>query len=116
MVFNLIDPITLSTHFYDRRAWRNCWTAFRLPGRSLGQGLLIESLDHSGTHRRGHRQGSRRGTKSGKPLGGPKLDAKRERAVRDALAAGMGINRVARMVGTGNATVAAIAAKMRQGP
>jgi DNA invertase Pin-like site-specific DNA recombinase len=57
-----------------------------------------------------------RGTKSGKSLGRPKLDAKRERAVRDALAAGLGINRVARMVGTGNATVAAIAAKMRQGP
>jgi putative DNA-invertase from lambdoid prophage Rac len=56
-----------------------------------------------------------RGTKSGEPLGRPKLDDKRERAVCDALAAGLGINRVARMVGTGNATVAAIAAKMRQG-
>ena len=54
-----------------------------------------------------------RGTKSGRPLGRPKLDAKRERAVREALAAGMGINRVARLVGTGNATVAAIAKEIR---
>ena len=35
------------------------------------------------------------------------------RQVRAALAAGLGINRVARMVGTGNATVAAIAKEMR---
>jgi DNA invertase Pin-like site-specific DNA recombinase len=61
------------------------------------------------------RAGLARVRASGKHLGRPKLDAKRERAVRDALAAGLGINRVARMVGTGNATVAAIAAKMRQG-
>jgi DNA invertase Pin-like site-specific DNA recombinase len=62
------------------------------------------------------RAGLARVRASGKHLGRPKLDAKREQAVREALAAGMGINRVARMVGTGNATVAAIAAKMRQGP
>jgi hypothetical protein len=44
-----------------------------------------------------------------------KLSAEREAAVRAALAAGTGIRRTARLVGTGNATVARIAAEMRGG-
>jgi DNA invertase Pin-like site-specific DNA recombinase len=53
------------------------------------------------------------GTKSGKTFGRPRISAEREAAVRAALAAGNGIRKVARMVGTGNATVARIAAEMR---
>ena len=59
------------------------------------------------------RAGLARVRATGKTLGRPKIDTKREKAVREALAAGMGINKVARMVGTGNATVAAIAEEMR---
>jgi DNA invertase Pin-like site-specific DNA recombinase len=56
-----------------------------------------------------------KGTRSGKAFGRPKLSAEREAAVRAALAAGTGIRRTARLVGTGNATVARIAAEMRGG-
>jgi hypothetical protein len=55
-----------------------------------------------------------KGTRSGRAFGRPKLSAEREGAVRAALAAGPGIRRTARLVGTGNATVARIAAEMRQ--
>jgi DNA invertase Pin-like site-specific DNA recombinase len=54
-----------------------------------------------------------KGTRSGKAFG--RLSAEREAAVRAALAAGTGIRRTARLVGTGNATVARIAAEMRGG-
>jgi DNA invertase Pin-like site-specific DNA recombinase len=54
-----------------------------------------------------------KGTKSGKAFGRPRLSAEREADVRAALADGMGIRRAARLVGTGNATVARIAAEMR---
>jgi DNA invertase Pin-like site-specific DNA recombinase len=54
-----------------------------------------------------------KGTRSGKAFGRPKLTAEREAAVRAALAEGMGIRRAARLVGTGNATVARIAAEVR---
>jgi DNA invertase Pin-like site-specific DNA recombinase len=54
-----------------------------------------------------------KGTRSGKAFGRPRLSAEREEAVRAALADGMGIRRAARLVGTGNATVARIAAEMR---
>jgi len=54
-----------------------------------------------------------KGSKSGREIGRPKLDPKRDAAVRAALAEGMGINRVAKLIGTGNATVAAIKAEMR---
>ena len=54
-----------------------------------------------------------KGTKSGKAIGRPKLEAEREDRVRALLAAGNGIRRTARMVGTGNATVAKIAVQMR---
>jgi DNA invertase Pin-like site-specific DNA recombinase len=53
------------------------------------------------------------GTRSGKAFGRPKLSPEREAAVRAALAAGTGIRKTARLVGTGNATVAKIAAEMR---
>jgi transposase len=49
----------------------------------------------------------------GRTFGRPRLSAEREKAVRAALAEGMGIRRAARLVGTGNATVARIAAEMR---
>jgi hypothetical protein len=46
-----------------------------------------------------------KGTRSGKAFGQPKkLSAEREAAVRAAPAAGAGIRRTARLVGTGNAT------------
>ena len=54
-----------------------------------------------------------KGTRSGKAFGRPKLSAEREAAVRAALAAGTGIRKTARLVATGNATVARIAAEMR---
>jgi len=53
------------------------------------------------------------GTRSGKAFGQPKLSAEREAAVRASLGAGTGIRKTARLVGTGNATVARIAAEMR---
>ena len=49
------------------------------------------------------------GTKSGRTFGRPKISPEREAAVRASLAAGNGIRKTARLVGTGNATVAAIA-------
>jgi DNA invertase Pin-like site-specific DNA recombinase len=55
-----------------------------------------------------------KGTKSGKAFGRPKIEPGREAAVRAALAAGTGIRKTARLVGTGNATVARIAAEMRE--
>ena len=55
------------------------------------------------------------GTRSGKAFGRPKLSPDREAAVRASLAAGTGIRKTARLVGTGNATVARIAAEMRAG-
>jgi DNA invertase Pin-like site-specific DNA recombinase len=54
-----------------------------------------------------------KGTRSGKPFGRPRLSADREEAVREALADGTGIRKTARLVGTGNATVARIAAEVR---
>ena len=53
------------------------------------------------------------GTKSGKAFGRPKLSPEREAAVRASLGAGTGIRKTARLLGTGNATVARIAAEMR---
>ena len=53
------------------------------------------------------------GTRSGKAFGRPRISAEREAAVRAALAAGNGIRKMARLMGTGNATVARIAAEMR---
>jgi DNA invertase Pin-like site-specific DNA recombinase len=54
-----------------------------------------------------------KGTRSGKPFGRPRLSAEREKAVRAALTEGLGIRRTARLVRTGNATVARIAVEMR---
>ena len=54
-----------------------------------------------------------KGTRSGRAFGRPKLSPEREAAVRTFLAAGTGIRKTARLVGTGNATVAQIAAEMR---
>ena len=48
-------------------------------------------------------------------FGRPKLSAEREAAVRASLAAGTRIGKAARPVGTGNATVARIAAEMQAG-
>jgi DNA invertase Pin-like site-specific DNA recombinase len=55
------------------------------------------------------------GTRSGKAFGRPKISAEREEVVRASLAAGTGIRKTARLCGTGNATVARIAAEMRAG-
>jgi DNA invertase Pin-like site-specific DNA recombinase len=54
-----------------------------------------------------------KGTRSGKAFGRPRLPAERETAVRASLKSGAGIRKTARLVGTGNATVARIAAEMR---
>jgi DNA invertase Pin-like site-specific DNA recombinase len=65
-------------------------------------------------NRRGHRQGAGEGHQERQGVrAAQSLSAEREAAVRAALAAGMGIRRTARLVGTGNATVARIAAEMR---
>ena len=57
-----------------------------------------------------------KGTRSGRTFGRSKLSAEREAAVRASLAAGTGIRKTARLVGTGNATVARIAApSIREG-
>jgi hypothetical protein len=56
-----------------------------------------------------HRQGAREGHEKRQGF----WAVEREAAVRAALAAGTGIRRTARLVGTGNATVARIAAEMR---
>ena len=56
-----------------------------------------------------------KGTRSGRAFGRPKLSAEREAAVRASLAAGTGIRKTARLVGTGNATVARIVAEMQAG-
>ena len=53
-----------------------------------------------------------KGNRSGR---GAKLPAEREAAVRASLAAGAGIRKTARLVGTGNATVARIALEIRSG-
>ena len=63
--------------------------------------------------RAGVARAKRKGTKSGRPIGRPKLDAKRESAVRKALGAGAGILKVAKALSVGTGTVARIAADMR---
>jgi len=47
--------------------------------------------------------------------GPPLLSAERQAAIRASLEAGTGIRKTARLVGTGNATLARIAAEMRAG-
>jgi DNA invertase Pin-like site-specific DNA recombinase len=71
--------------------------------------LIVERV------RAGIARAQREGTRSGKAFGRPKISAEREDAVRAALAAGTGIRKTARLCGTGNATVARIAAEMREG-
>ena len=63
--------------------------------------------------RAGVARAKRRGTKSGRPIGRPKLDGKREAAVRAALTSGTGILKVATTLGIGTGTVARIAGEMR---
>lgn len=63
--------------------------------------------------RAGVARAKRKGTKSGRPIGRPKLDPARETTVREALAGGAGILKVARAVGVGTGTVARIAEEMR---
>jgi hypothetical protein len=58
---------------------------------------------------------SEKGTRSGKAFGQPRLSADWEAIVRASLAARIGIRKTARLVGTGNATVARIAGAMRGG-
>jgi DNA invertase Pin-like site-specific DNA recombinase len=71
--------------------------------------LIVERV------RAGIARAQREGTRSGKAFGRPKISADREAAVRASLAAGTGIRKTARVCGTGNATVARIAAEMRVG-
>jgi DNA invertase Pin-like site-specific DNA recombinase len=68
--------------------------------------LIVERV------RAGIARAKREGTRSGKAFGRPKISAEREDAVRASLAAGAGIRKTARLLGTGNATVARIAAEM----
>ena len=71
--------------------------------------LIVERV------RAGIARAQREGTRSGKAFGRPKISAEREAAVRASLAAGTGIRKTARLCGTGNETVARIAAEMRGG-
>jgi DNA invertase Pin-like site-specific DNA recombinase len=88
-------------------------------GKALFQMLgVFAEFERSLIHERitaGIARARAEGTRSGKAFGRPKLSAGREAAVRAALAAGTGIRKTARLVGTGNATVARIAAEMREG-
>jgi len=45
------------------------------------------------------------GTRSGKAIGHPKIDPAREQAIREALAAGTGINKTAPLTGCGVSAV-----------
>lgn len=63
--------------------------------------------------RAGVARAKRKGTKSGRAIGRPKIDSKREQAVREALQTGAGILKVARKIGVGTGTVARIAEEMR---
>jgi DNA invertase Pin-like site-specific DNA recombinase len=71
--------------------------------------LIVERV------RAGIARAQREGTRSGKAFGRPKISAERDAAVRASLAAGTGIRKTARLCGTGNATVARIAAEMQVG-
>jgi len=63
--------------------------------------------------RAGVARAKRHGTKSGRPIGRPKLDGKREAAVRAALKYGDGILKVAKKLSVGTGTVSRIANEMR---
>jgi DNA invertase Pin-like site-specific DNA recombinase len=65
--------------------------------------------------RAGVARAKRKGTKSGRAIGRPKLEPQRERQIREALAVGTGILKVARTLGVGTGTVARIAGEMRGG-
>lgn len=65
--------------------------------------------------RAGIARAKERGTKSGRAFGRPKISSETEAAIRESLAAGIGIRKTARLVGTGNATVSRIAGEMRAG-
>src|SRR6266436_7214270 len=67
--------------------------------------LIVERV------RAGIARAQREGTRSGKAFGRPKISADREAAVRASLADGTGIRKTARLLGTGNATVARMAAE-----
>jgi DNA invertase Pin-like site-specific DNA recombinase len=86
-------------------------------GKALFQMLgVFAEFERSLIHERitaGIARARAEGTRSGKAFGRPKLAPEREAAVRASLAAGTGIRKTARLVGTGNATVARIAAEMR---
>jgi DNA invertase Pin-like site-specific DNA recombinase len=88
-------------------------------GKALFQMLgVFAEFERSLIHERitaGIARARAEGTRSGKAFGRPKLSAEREAAVRASLAAGTGIRKTARLVGTGNATVARIAAEMHAG-
>jgi DNA invertase Pin-like site-specific DNA recombinase len=79
-------------------------------GKALFQMLgVFAEFERSLIHERitaGIARARAEGTRSGKAFGRPKLAAEREAAVRASLAAGTGIRKTARLVGTGNATVA----------
>jgi DNA invertase Pin-like site-specific DNA recombinase len=63
--------------------------------------------------RAGVNRARQKGTRSGRPIGRPKIDAKREAAVRRALASGTGILKVAQTLHVGTGTVARIANELR---
>ena len=64
--------------------------------------------------RAGVARAKRKGTKSGRPIGRPKLPPSKETAVKEALAAGGGILKVAKKLGVGTGTVSRIASELRQ--
>jgi DNA invertase Pin-like site-specific DNA recombinase len=64
--------------------------------------------------RAGVERAKRRGTKSGRPIGRPRLDYKREAAIKAALGSGMGILKTAKTLGVGTGTVARIAGEMSE--
>jgi DNA invertase Pin-like site-specific DNA recombinase len=68
---------------------------------------IIQERIHAGLAR-----AREKGTKSGKPIGRAKIDARKEAAIRSALASGKGVLRTARECGTGSSVVQRIKAEM----
>ena len=68
---------------------------------------IIQERIHAGLAR-----AREKGTKSGRPIGRAKIDAKKEAAIRTALASGKGILKTARECGTGSSVVQRIKAEM----
>jgi DNA invertase Pin-like site-specific DNA recombinase len=84
------------------------WALFQMLGVFAEfERAIIQERIHAGLAR-----AREKGTKSGRPIGRAKIDAKKEAAIRTALASGKGILRTARECGTGSSVVQRIKAEI----